>query len=278
VHATLKLQLPHAQYAQLAVQLPVLIQQAAWPPPVAGQQAAAGGGAAAPATAQGAPSGGLGWAGSTPLAAGTVDGAPCMLRYTHAPGCLTAILEYAAQQGARPASQLAADLQLVLPSSAQLMHLSIQERGCGHGSSTATTSTATTSTATTSTATTSTSFGCAPSAQGVWADPVVLRSGDASCTIDAVLPAPVLQQLLGGEGQQAQLRVLVTAAAGELMSDSVLDATLDQPGGGGGKLQVRLPLPAQSSPSLSGSQAWAASSLSQSALHQHVHLHSLAAS
>jgi hypothetical protein len=221
VQASLKLQLPHEQYAQLAVQLPVLVQQAAWPPAPGQQAAAAEGGVASLALRQG---GAAGVTGSTPLVAGTVRGAPCLLRYTHVPGCLTAILEYAAvQRGAPVASQLAADLQLLLPSSAQLVHLSIRERGSGHSSGRSTT--------------TSLGLGGAQPAESVWPDPVVLLGADASCAIDVVLPAPVLQQLLGTVLAPPQLRVLVTAAAGGLLSDSVHEVTtMDE---AGGRLKVR---------------------------------------
>jgi hypothetical protein len=219
-HASIKVELPHAQYMQLAGQLPLLIKQAV-------QQSASRDDDVAAVVLDQSPS---------PCDARVVDGpthaaaAPRLLHYTHFPGCLTAVLEYEVERPLPPAGELAAQLQLLLPAAAQLVHVSTRDFAGGYSSSH------------------SKSCGgssCQVAGVSAWADPVALPCGDDSCSVDVILPAPVLQQLRAAAGQPAQLRVVVAAAGGRALSDRVLQVDLACGEGSGGAVEVRGAAPRQ---------------------------------
>jgi len=205
-HATVsvKVQLPHERYNEMAARLPELIERSL-------QQAAGGAGGAAALSQRQATAGSPG---SSPAQAGAAASAPRLLTYTHFQGCLAAVLQFESEHALPPASRVEAELLQMLPEGMQLAHVCMQQ---GSG-------------------------GSAP-AGGVWPDPVAVESNSASCSLDVVLPPGVLQQLAAGAGQQQQqLRVVLAVAVGEVLSDGVVEveARADL-AGGGGAVKVRRP-------------------------------------
>jgi hypothetical protein len=205
-HASVKVLLPHERYQDVAATLPLLIKQAL--------AQAASDADVAPLVLDQCPPGfpGPGGGGGGPLAAAAAPGAepPCLLHYTHFPGCLAAILAYQAPSALPPASRLAAALADLLPEGAQLVHVSTQDAATGRGS-------------THSTAAAS-SGGCQALAQRPWLDPVALPCGEGSCAVEVVVPAQVLRQLpAAGAAGGRQLRVVLAEAGGGALSDGVVD-------------------------------------------------------
>jgi len=202
-----KVELPHTEYDDLASRMPGMIRQALVR---AVQQRAAARESAAPAAQpqrqqlDTAPA-----AGSAAVAAAAAAADPQLLHYTHFPGCLAAELEYVDQQLQPPTdSELAAQLQQLLPANMRLLHLTSQNS--------------------------------ADSAAGVWPDPLVLPVSDASCSMDVVVPAAVLRRLpAAAAAAQQQVRVVLAAAdeAGVLF-DGLVALAAPEEAGSSGRLQV----------------------------------------
>jgi hypothetical protein len=204
-HVSVKVQLPHERYADMAGRLPGLIERA-MQQAVAEERGAAG-------------------LHHPQAAAGAAASAPRLLNYTHFQGCLTGVLEFESECALPPARVIEAKLQLLLPEwCSELVHLSVQEasRGSvivGGGSSSSSSS--------------SISDAVAAGGAWPWPDPVALSSNSAACRLDVVLHPLVLQQLPHGCGHQ--LRVVLAVAGGEVLSDGVVevDVHADLASGGG---------------------------------------------
>ena len=192
-----KVELPHAKYDDLATGMPAMVRQAIQHAGKA-EAAAGSGGVGAPA-ANGA------------AAAPATAAGPQLVHYTHFSGCLTAALEYAGQEQLPADSELAAQLQQMLPEDMELVYVTTQDR-------------------THSTVT------------GVWPLPVAIpASSDAGCSIDVTLSAAVLRQLPAAAKAAAaqQVRVVLATAAEDVgLSDGLVELVVPEGADSDALLQV----------------------------------------
>jgi hypothetical protein len=216
-HVVVKVDLPHARYADLAAQLPGLVEQVVQPAP--GQPAGT--------SRQAVPAAASGLLGETPppapAPAAEGDVRPTLLFYTHVPGCLTAVMEYDVPcRQLLAADELMEQLQALLPPGMRPLHVSCQDISSSGISGGAVDGSR------------------APG--GVWSDPVALPAGDAPCSIDVVLPAAALQLLPAGAVAQSVRVVVAAARGGAVLADCVL--SLDGDGTAQDwRLQVGKPAP-----------------------------------
>ena len=217
-HVSVKVQLPHERYDEMASRLPGLIERAM-------QQAARGDGGAPVLHQRQATAG----SGAAQASAG--PSAPRLLTYTHFQGCLAGVLQYDSEHALPPASRVSAELQRLLPGDMQLVHVCMQEAS-SIGSRISASNDSSSSDAA--------EDGCG----WPWLDPVAIAAESAACSLDVVLHPRVLRQLQSRHEQELlqQLRVVLAEAGGEVLSDGIVE--LDVQGdlaGGGGAVKVRTP-------------------------------------